>query len=134
MEELGLLLSLGIVGEAELLSLVWRSDKDMSCSLTAVLSEVEPLLGLVVGNGTLDFMGDLDTVVNNITSDVPGKGDWASEGFGHLGELLPVGLDATAVLHGRLDELDDISDILTITLSEAGLTLDDLAYDVVFIM
>ena len=29
---------------------------------------------------------------------------------------------------------DDISDILTITLSEAGLTLDDLAYDVVFIM
>ena len=106
----------------------------MSCSLTAVLSEVEPLLGLVVGNGTLDFMGDLDTVVNDITSDVPGKGDWASEGFGHLGELLPVGLDATAVLHGRLDELDDISDILTITLSEAGLTLDDLAYDVVFIM
>jgi len=112
LEELGLLLSLGVVGEAELLSLVWRSDKDMSCSLTAVLSEVEPLLGLVVGNGTLDFLGDLDTVVNDITSDVPGKGDWASEGFGHLGELLPVGLDATAVLHGRLDELDNISDIL----------------------
>jgi hypothetical protein len=84
----------------------------MGNSFTAILTKVLPFLSLVVTDCTTDLLSDLDTIVNDVTANVPGERDWVLEGLGHLLKLIPVSLAIFAFLHGLLDFLNESTDVL----------------------
>ena len=95
-----------------LLLLALRSEENVGSSLSAILTEVIPFIRLVVSDSRLDLMGDLDTIVDDVTSNVPGEGNWALEGLSDFGKLSPVSLEGAAVLHAVSNLVDGISNIL----------------------
>ena len=100
---------IGIFGHE---SLAFRSEENLSGSFTELKAEVIPVLIFVVIDTSLDLFSDLDTIVNNIASNMPGERNRVFKGQGDLLELLPVLLEATTVLHGALNLLNGIGNIL----------------------
>lgn len=93
-------------------SLALRAKEDMSSGLSKVESEAIPVLLIVIINSSLDLGGDLNTIVDDVTCNVPGEGDWMLKGKSNLLKLLPVLFEIAAVFHGCLDLFDSISDVL----------------------
>jgi len=60
----------------------------------------------------MDLLSDLDTIVNDVTTNVPGERDWVLESLGHLLELLPISLAIFAVLHGGRDFGNESTNVL----------------------
>ena len=54
-------------------SLALRAKEDMSSSLSKVESEAIPVLLFVIINSSLDLGGDLNTIVDDVTCNVPGE-------------------------------------------------------------
>ena len=109
LHNLGLLHLLVLSGEHwELLF----SEDGLGSSLSDLVTEVAPVSSFVVTDGGGDLSVDLLSVNDKILSNVVSEGGWAIEDGDHLHELLPVGLDGSAVLHARLDNLHHLSDLL----------------------
>jgi len=102
-----------------------------------LVSEVFPVLLVVVLDGCLDLFGDFDVVDDDIFANMPGEGRGGGEVFSNGLKLGPVSLHRRAVLHSRLNvgqgisnllqTIDDILDILGLEVSEGLLSiLDDM--------
>lgn len=107
----------------DLSDLLTRSEEGLGSCLTNHKSEVFPLLGLVVSDSGLDLLEDLDTVDQNVFTNVVGERGWAIEDSSHLDELFPVSLDVGAVRHTSFDLLDEISNIFKSSNNILGILL-----------
>ena len=103
--------------------LLLRSKKSLGGSLTNLITEVVPLLGFVVIDGSLDLTKDLNTVDQNVLTNVVSESLWALKDGSHLDEFLPVSLDVRAVRHTGFDLLDEISDVFKSSNNVLGILL-----------
>lgn len=81
--ELGLLRLLRVL-KIKGLVLLGRSKENVGNSLTALLTKVFVFLGIVVRDGSSYLFSDIDTIVDDVTTNVPGEGDWVLEFLSHL--------------------------------------------------
>jgi len=100
-----------------------RSKKGLGGSLTNLVSEVRPFLGFVISDRCFDFTEDLDTVDQEVLTNMISESGWAFEDSSHLLKLLPVSLDVRAVGHTSFDCLDKIGNICKTSNNVLGILL-----------
>lgn len=84
-----------------------RSEDDLGGGGTHLVTEVLPGTDLVVVDAGIDFSVDLDSVEEEVLTNVIGEGHWALEDRYHALESGPVSLGLGAVGHSVLDLLEE---------------------------
>ena len=84
----------------------------MSSCLSQLKTKAVPVTILIILNASLDLLSDLDTVVDDVATNLPGERDWVAKGERNTFKLLPVLFRRATVLQGCLNILNSISNIL----------------------
>jgi len=69
------------------------SNNNLSSCLSTLVTKVFPVLVFVVRDGCRNFLGDFNTIEDEVLAEVPGEGLWRCEDHSHLSKLLPIRLD-----------------------------------------
>ena len=97
----------------------FNSDDGLGSGFSDVNTEFFPVSSMVLLDGIFYLSEDVSSVDQKIFTDMVGDGLWASHDFDHLGKFCPVSLEVRAVRHARLDNTNNVGDLLN--------TIDDLS-------
>jgi len=75
-----------------------------------ILSEMLVVLCLILVDGVIDLLENLNTVDEEVLTNVVSEGSWASKDGCHLNELFPVTMYTFTVLNQWLDFDDSLSE------------------------